>query len=127
MIRYGQTLVGLLLFLFACAGQSAQYSAYSLRLMHEIDQAPKAQGQPLLSEGLKKKFGIRDTQSGPVVHAFIRTGPEFDLKQVEKLGVTHQSKVGELHTVIIPVRYLKKLGRVKGIKQIEISTPVSLR
>ena len=68
MIRYGQTLVGLLLFLFACAGQSAQYSAYSLRLMHEIDQAPKAQGQPLLSEGLKKKFGIRDTQSGPVVH-----------------------------------------------------------
>ena len=115
------------MFCFACAGPRAQYSAFTLRFLYDLEQVRSENGSPLLDDSLKKKYLVRESGQGDVVHGFLTLTPDFDPKRLENPGVILQSRIGDICTAVIPVRSLRRLGRVKGISYIEINSPIQKR
>ncbi|HDQ46164.1 MAG TPA: hypothetical protein ENN17_11830 [bacterium] len=120
-------LFSVLAFCFACAGPRAQYSAFTLRFLNDIESLPSRDGAPLLDDSIRDKYLVRDYGEGDVVHAFLRLTSEPDPEKLDRLGVSLQSRTGDLATAVIPVRSLRNLGKVRGIAHIEISAPVHKR
>lgn len=110
-----------------CAVQKAQLSASTKRLINDLESLPKEEGQFKLDDSLKKKYGIRETDTGPVVHAFIKVSEDLKSESLEKLNVKQQSVVGDIQTVVVPLENIKKLAAVEGVRHIEVSTPVKFR
>ena len=122
MLRY---FLPLMILLFACAGPGAQFSAFTLRFLNDLEHVERQNGAPVLDASLKAKYLVRNSDQGDVVHGFLRLTPDFDPESLERLGVQIQSQSGEICTAVIPVRSLRKLGKVKGITYIEINSPLS--
>jgi hypothetical protein len=114
----------MLIFWFGCAGPRAQYSAFTLRFLNDLEQVPRHDGNPVLDEAIKRKYLVRETGEGDVVHGFLTLTPDFDPNRLADLGVAIQSRNGDICTAVIPVRALRKLGRIKGISSIEINSPL---
>ncbi len=122
MLRY---FLLLMILFFACAGPRAQFSAFTLRFLNDIEHVQRQNGAPVLDASLKAKYLVRNSDQGNVVHGFLYVTPDFDSQSLERLSVQIQSQSEEICTAVIPVRSLRKLGKVKGITYIEINSPLS--
>ncbi|MBI3940531.1 MAG: S8 family serine peptidase [Acidobacteria bacterium] len=114
------------------ASAAAQYSAFTRSFLAEVRAARDVQqktGGPLaLSESVRSEFLVKAAPGGDVVHGMIQViESEVRAGDLERLGVTVNSQVGNIWTGIIPVESLEPLGALDGIAYIAIDSAIGVK
>ena len=115
--------------MLVCSHHSAQYSPFTQRFLHEFEQSQESKSREsreiILSRRMIEQFLIRKSDQGYVVHGVIQVDGSLNPADLQPLNITIQNQREELWTVIIPVHSLRPLGRIRGVRRIEIDAPVT--
>lgn len=72
------------------------------------------------------KHGIIKQNGAYLVNGFIKTNPDFDLKELESTGIVVADNQEELKSIRIPLKDLETFLNLKGIDYFEISESLAL-
>lgn len=122
--------VGLFVILFGtlfCAGSSQRFSPSTQRLITLLDKKSSEGESLVFTEAEMKRFLV--TQKGDVyiVHGIISVDDEFNPADLEKMGVIISQRQENRLSASIPIALLKQLGKMRGIRFIEVDTTVHQR
>ena len=117
---------------FASKGQTQdRYSAVTKRfLTHVESNIKKAQlyKRPLtFSKSVMKEFLVKKINNDLIVRSLMLVNSGLNEANLSDLGITINSKIGNIWTAEIPVRSLSQLGKIRGLDFIEIDTPVKTK
>ena len=115
----------------ACSSPMAQYSTFTRRFLQELEKLQKLQSSRTDEISLPKRtieqFLVKRDDQGYVVHGMIKVDGSIDPADLLRLDIRINSQRGDIWAIIIPVLSLKPLGSIKGVKRIEIDSPVKKR
>jgi len=119
------------MFIQACSSPMARYSPFTQRFIQELEKSKKSQeGGPEefdLSKRTREEFLVKRDDQGYVVHGMIKVDGSIAPADLLRLDIRINSQRGDIWAVIIPVLSLKPLGSIRGVKRIEIDSPVKKR
>ncbi len=79
------------------------------------------------SEELKTKYNITESEGEFIISGFIKTNSQYNERDLVNLEIKTNSSVGDITTVVIPLKSIYKFLELDGVKYFEINKKVELK
>ena len=81
----------------------------------------------VIPERLHRQYPIHSFQGESSMGALLRIDSQFDVGDIQLQGVTVRSRAGDILSISIPLRSLRRLESVAGIVWVDVDTPIRKR
>ncbi len=88
---------------------------------------PGATYDNVFTKKMKEDYLVKYSKTGYSVHGILTVGPDMNEADLNRYGITVNTKISNFWTVQLPVKSFNSLKNIKGLKYVQIDSPVRTR